>query len=103
MSSLYTFFLSTFSLSVVSWSNTTYHFLTDAMLSAIEEHAAMRVMLGFDKGNDKNINTGGKGPADYHKLLAVQVLQPHFAHLDLKILTAAAKNRVGRYVSKLII
>jgi hypothetical protein len=66
------------------------------VLTHIEENPAMRVCLGFDKGDSKNVNCGGKTPGDFHKLIASKHLQPHFPEVSLKALTAAVKNRITK-------
>ena len=58
----------------------------------------MRVMLGFDKGGEKNVNSSSKKPADYHKMLVEKVLRPHYPTVDMKTLASAVKNRLQTYV-----
>jgi hypothetical protein len=76
------------------WSLPPNHHLTDELITHIEEHGTMRVMLGFDKGSEKDVNTSARKPRDYHRLLADKILYERYPDIDKKRLDASVKNRI---------
>jgi hypothetical protein len=77
------------------------HYLTDKLLGLIEENSTWKVAFGFNKGDVKLVNSGGKKIIEHHKALAEKlfITDPSGKwdeKLDIKKLTNAVKNRIVR-------
>lgn len=86
------------------WAEPVNYPLTDILLGIIEENAAYRQMLGFDKGAEV-VNTGGKKVADIIREVTDKfirkVAENNVVTLpteDVPVVFASVKNRTSRYV-----
>ena len=75
------------------------HYLTDKLLGLIEENATWKVAFGFNKGDVKLVNSGGKKIIEHHKSLAEKlfIVDPSGrwdSKSDIKKLANAVKNRI---------
>jgi hypothetical protein len=82
-----------------SWSKKDMHYLTDKLLGLIEENAMWKVAFGFNKGDVKLVNSGGKKIVEHHKSLAEKlfIVDPSGrwdSKSDIKKLTNTVKNRI---------
>ena len=77
------------------------HYLTDKLLGLIEENSTWKVAFGFNKGDIKLINSGGKKVVEHHKALAEKlfVMDPSGKwdkKSDIKKLTNIVKIQIVR-------
>jgi len=75
------------------------HYLTDKLLGLIEENAMWKVAFGFNKGDVKLVNSGGKKIVEHHKSLAEKlfIVDPSGrwdSKSDIKKLANTVKNRI---------
>ncbi|KAI0370449.1 hypothetical protein BV20DRAFT_1113176 [Pilatotrama ljubarskyi] len=86
----------------VHWSKPEYHFVTDLLLSAIEEHPPTCIALGFDPGEkDGSSKMNGKVIHEHYTRLARKVFLESgrftkYTEDDIEELAGVIKNRVIR-------
>ncbi|KAF7795696.1 hypothetical protein EIP86_006861 [Pleurotus ostreatoroseus] len=82
----------------VHWSHPEYHYLTDRLLSRIEERSQYGVALGF-KAHSKDVSSSGKKATVIHGELGETVLRNdpsgRWANADQKDLVNCIKNRIS--------
>jgi hypothetical protein len=86
-----------------SWSKKDMHYLTDKLLGLIDKNAIWKVEFGFNKGDIKLVNSGGKKIIEHHKVLAEKLFLADPSRrwdgkLDIKKLANTVKNWVVKWV-----
>ena len=101
------------------WSHPLHGPMTDRLLGEIEQSAARKVALGFDKGTAGSVNSHGKKVCDHYQEIAEAVFLAddisgwqaeymptaspiQFTRDDLPALATSVKSRVSRYDQILI-
>ena len=79
------------------------HYLTDNLLGLIEDNATWKVAFGFNKGDVKLVNSGGKKIVEHHKSLAEKLFLADSSgrwgvKSDIKKLANAVKNRIVKCI-----
>ena len=87
-----------------SWSKKNMHYLTDNLLGLIEENDVWKVAFGFNKGDVKLVNSGGKKIIEHHKSVTEKlfIMDPAGkwdGKSDIKKLANAMKNRINKCVA----
>lgn len=85
---------------LVEWSKPEFSYLTDNLLTFIEDKATWKVAFGFDRGADQDVKNGGKKLVEHHRDIAKRLLMEDqrtgiWKETSLVKLGDSVKNRIN--------